>query len=74
MQLIHNIYNLKLIDECVGLIKGLANQIIPPYDYSDEKASETFDLLRGYKKTPDANSEVLSLMSINKWFLIFDIR
>jgi hypothetical protein len=74
MNLTHNTYNLKLIDECIGLIKGLASQIVPPYHYSDEKAIETFNLLRGYKSIPDAGSEVMALMSNNKWFLIFDIR
>ena len=74
MKLQHNSYNQKLIEELIGMIQGLSHQIVPPVHYSDAKALEVFDLLRGQKSIVEDTNQALVMLATNKWFLIFDIR
>lgn len=74
MKLTHSFYNQKLIEELIGMIQGLADQIVLPCYYSDAESSDMFDILRGYKPIGEDGNQILSLMSNNKWFLIFDLR
>ena len=54
MQLTHNNYNLRLIEECIALIDTLGQTLEPPFNLTVEESEGAFQLLTGQKNREGA--------------------